>query len=691
MKHARPILLLTALVVLAYANTLETSFHYDDIPSILEKPWIRGLDKIPQFITSFSERPVVILSFNLNYAISGFEVWSYHAFNLLFHWAVVLLVYRLARCAGPRDGEEPGDPAARVPALPFLAAALFALHPLNTQAVTYISSRSSLLATGFYLGALLFSVAALDADRGRRWKRAAFWAGAAGCFSLGLLTKLIVITLPVMLFLFHYYFRSREPFFRWAGTRLRWLLGIGLPLLAGGVYQQYFAGGLLRTQPTDYTGLAYFLTQVFVIPFEYFRKMLFPFNLSIDPHLRILELWPRLCIAAGSVVLAVYLAAWWAVSRRKAGGRDRPARGLSRDRVGFALAWILITLLPTSSFVPLLDPVAEHRTYLPMAGFALLAAAGLDSALRRWRLLRPVGVPLGGAWVPLAVLGCFAATVLVRNGVWKNEITLWSDAKAKAPALVRPYNNVGEAYDRRGLYDQAIAEFEAALQLQPDYFYALNNLGNIYGKKKQYGKAIRYFQKALEQKPDYPPAYYNLAKALHLTGRPAKAMDAYRTALRFNPHFEQARFNLANLALQLGRVDEAIEHFQKFLEMQPRNPRARFALGNAYAAKGRQEDARRQYRLAIEAEPGFVFPYINLANLQLQEGRVDAALATYEEVLALQPDVAGVHKNLGMIYYQFRRDPEKALHHFERSLRLAPGQPQADLMRSLVGELKNRT
>ena len=146
MKKTPPYILLTVLVCLAYGNTLQHSFHFDDITSILEKPWIRGLDKIPDFIFSYSQRPLVILSFNINYAISGFKEWSYHVFNILFHLLVVFLVYRLSKlilfCITQRDKSFVNGSNQ----MPLLAAVIFAVHPLNTQAVTYISSRSSIMA-----------------------------------------------------------------------------------------------------------------------------------------------------------------------------------------------------------------------------------------------------------------------------------------------------------------------------------------------------------------------------------------------------------------------------------------------------------------------------------------------------------------------------------------------------------------
>ena len=136
MKKLLPYLLMAILVYLAYGNTLQHAFHFDDIPSILEKPWIRGLDKIPDFIFSYSQRPLVILSFNINYAISEFEEWSYHVFNILFHLLVVVFVYRLGKLIVSNMFRNTPSRSNTFSQIPLLAALIFALHPLNTQAVT---------------------------------------------------------------------------------------------------------------------------------------------------------------------------------------------------------------------------------------------------------------------------------------------------------------------------------------------------------------------------------------------------------------------------------------------------------------------------------------------------------------------------------------------------------------------------
>jgi len=696
MRKFSPVFLLTLAVVLVYGNTLFHSFHFDDIPSILEKPWIRGLDKIPQFIFSVWSRPLVILSFNINHAISGFEVWSYHAFNILFHATATLLVYRLVfLIENVAIGKNAQTGVFRFSA-PLFIAFIFALHPLSTQSVTYISSRSTTLVTIFYLAGLILYFRGLlmvkeapAIDSRVRLFRAGFWSLACGCFVLGILSKQTIVTLPAMMFLFHFYFLSSAPFPKWCRGQAKWIVLIGVPVAGVIIWKQIFGGGIVPASPAPFSASSYFLTQTFVIPFEYFRKLLFPFNLNIDINFSIFSDWSYWANWTGLGLLLIYLGLCVQISRNRKGS-------MNRRYIGFGMAWILITLLPTSSFVPLLDVAVEHRTYLPMVGFSLLLGGifgGLSNRLEELASDHAVlsNKALAIVWVcPVLLLVFYSAGVIKRNAVWKDEVSLWADAKMKSPNLVRPHNNLGEAYDERGEYDKAIAEFKSAIQLNPKYFFALNNLGNIYGKKKNYPKAISYFEKALKQKPDYSPAHYNLARGLHLTGKPSAAIASYRQAIRFNPYFEQAFYNLANLLLEAGKPKEAVVNFLRFLEMQPNHARARFGLGNAYAVQGLLDRAYAQYRLSAVLDPAFVFPHVNMANIEMQKGNIESAIEIYDRLLVREPEQAGIHKNLGMIFYQFKKDRSKAAFHFEESLRLDPDQPQAAAMRSILTDPATR-
>jgi tetratricopeptide (TPR) repeat protein len=678
-----PKLILVVVIGLVYGNTFLNSFHFDDVPSILEKPWIRGLDKIPQFLNtdSFFQRPLVILSFNINYAVSEFEVWSYHLFNILFHALSTLLVFQLAQRILSFLAEFSSQKG--LARLPFFSAMVFALHPLNTQSVTYISSRSSIMVTVFYLSALI-----LFFDGFKKWKQTGqkgwgYFISSAFCFLLGGLSKEIIVTLPAMFFLFHFYFISRETPKAWFATYAKWILLLVIPLLAFVGYKQFIAGGLLSTSSAYLSSGTWFLTQTAVVPFEYFRKMLFPFNMNIDIDFPVLSDWLQPVNWTGIAALGIFIFFWIGISTRVS-----PKCEVGRRFAGFGMAWILLTLLPTSSFIPLLDVAVEHTTYLPMIGFVFFIAGGLN-CLQVWYSEVFRASKLINCCVVLILL-FFSLGVMVRNADWKDEVTLWSDAKKKSPNLVRPYNNIGEAYDQLGKYDEAIAEFEGALKINPNYFFGLNNLGNIYGKQRKLQEAITYFKRALEQKPDYSPAHYNLARALHLTGKREEAAESYRKSIKSNPYFEQAFYNLAYLAMELSLFDEALENFEKFLSMQPNHSKAHFGAGNALMMKGQLDLALAEYRKSAELDPSFAFPYLNIANIQMQTKNIPAAIENFEKALSINPSMPAVHLSLGMVYHQFQRNTEKALAHLKESLRLDPNQQRAESIRSLIQDLENK-
>ncbi len=688
MNLKSPKLFLSLLIVLIYGNTILNSFHFDDIPSILEKPWIRGWDKIPQFIFSVFQRPLVILSFNLNYAISEFAVWSYHIFNICFHILASLLVFKLVQqiMFFLKDISSKKNPY--LFSWPYITALVFALHPLSTQSVTYISSRSSTMATIFYLSGLILFFKGFGERKFNKNLGRIYFFGATFFLLLGGLTKEIIVTLPAALFVFHYYFISRENPGKWISQNLKWILLLFIPLLTGVAYKQFFGGGFLAASSAKLPSSTWLLTQTSVVPFEYFRKFLFPFNLNLDVNFPILSNWlnPKNWLGIFSMGLLITL--WVRIS---IGIKTKGPWEIEKRCAGFSLAWIFLTLLPTSSFIPLLDAVMEHRTYLPLVGFALLA-----TSIFSWAYRTVVNHTSNDLLISLVHTGIllvfvlFSLIVVDRNKVWKDELTLWADAKQKSSGLVRPYNNLGEAHDKLGNFDQAIEEFKGALKINPNYFFGLNNLGNIYGKQGKYVEAINYFQKALDQKSDYSPAHYNIARAYHLVGKKREAAESYRKAIQFNPYFEQAFYNLAYLSMELSGFDEAIENFNKFIKMQPNHSRAHFGLGNALMMKGQLDLAMFEYRISGKLDPTFALPYMNMANIQIQTKNISAAIENYEKALKINPGLPAIHLSLGMIYYQFMNNASKALGYLKEALRLDPSQQGAARLKSLIVELENK-
>jgi len=688
MNIKSPKLFLSLLIVLVYGNTVLNSFHFDDIPSILEKPWIRGWDKIPQFIFSIFQRPLVILSFNLNYAISEFEVWSYHVFNICFHIIASLLVFKFVQQIMFFLKDISAKQYPHLFSWPYVAALVFALHPLSTQSVTYISSRSSVLATIFYLSGLILFFKGFGERKVNKNPGHIYFFGFTFFLVLGGLTKEIIVTLPAALFLFHYYFISRESPGKWISENLKWVLLLLIPLLAGVGYKQFLGGGFLAASSAKLPSSTWLLTQTSVVPFEYFRKFIFPFNLNLDINFPILSNWLNLKNWLGIFSLGLLITLWIRISTRI---EIKGPWEIEKRCAGFSLAWIFLTLLPTSSFIPLLDAVMEHRTYLPLVGFALLATSIFSWAYRTVTNLNSNTLPISLLQTGmLLILVLFSMIVIDRNKIWKDELTLWADARNKSPGLVRPYNNLGEANDKLGNFDQAIEEFKEALKINPNYFFGLNNLGNVYGKQGKYEEAINNFQKALDQKSDYSPAHYNIARAYHLVGKKQEAAESYRKAIRFNPYFEQAFYNLAYLSMELSVFDEAIENFNKFIKMQPNHSRAHFGLGNALMMKGQLDLAMLEYRLSGKLDPTFALPYMNMANIQMQTKNIPAAIESYQKALKINPDLSAIHLSLGMIYYQFINNAPKALGYLKEALRLNPSQQGAARLKSLILELENK-
>ncbi len=678
MKKLLPYIVLSLLVAVAYGNTLDHAFQYDDVNQILKKPWVRDTEKISEFLFNPSIRPVVILSFNLNYAISGFEVWSYHVFNILIHMGVVLMLYRLVLLTG-KGRISPGTVPPAFKRMAFFAAALFALHPLGTQTVTYISSRSSSLATLFYLITMELFFSGLlrmrDSENKLDGKSFLYFSGAGITLLLGVSSKLIIITIPAMIFLYHFYFFSGQSFLGWLRNQARLLLVIGIPLFSYITYRLMTPEGILPTGKTYMTAGQYLLTQTQVIPFEYFKKMLFPINQSIDVDFPLATDWADWSNYGGMVMLSFYLLIILRASR-------------AHPWVAFGLAWMGITVLPTSSFVPLHDVAVEHRTYLPLVGFCIAAAGMLETGMHWMRRVSPGSE----AWllrIAMLVVVLMAALLVNRNPVWQSDVTLWADAKKKAPHFIRPYSNLGEAYDKLGNYERAIAEFKAALEINPNYTFALNNLGNVYGKLKQFELAKGYFERVVKLDPNYAPAYYNLGRAQQALRQIGDALKSYRRAYELKPHFEEALYNYSLLAIQAGQPDKAVEPLKKYIEYYPGNYQGYFGLGNAYLVLRRFEEAIIQFRKTGEIKPDYPLAFINLALAQLQSGKIDEAIATYNNLLKKSPNIAGVHLNLGLIYSKHRPDNKKALFHFQESLRLDPGQPQAVIIQNAIEELKN--
>lgn len=535
--------LLTLGIGVSYANSLGIGFYFDDKYGIANNPAIRSLWNVPSFFvdphaiwtdhTQVDLRPVLLITYAVNYAISGVQPWSYHILNLILHFIASVLVFIIVRdhLWWPAAHRGPfGD--ARLPAA--AAALFFALAPLNSQAVNYVWARSALLCVTLYLGAFLAMVR-------QRWMLGLL------LHALALLTKAIAVTLPVMILIhdFLYRDRSRHPtVMSYVRDWRRLVLPAGLPAALTVAYLVYRFALLpewaeAARRASWVTPWIWFISQWSALLY-YVRLFLWPDGLSVDhdfPYTTSL-LEPRAWVSL------LVLLAWVALALRAA---------QRHPQVTFATLWFFVTLAPESSFAPLAEVINDHRPYIASAlGLSLLLAWGLHRGAAR--LATCVGQV---AYTAVCLLLCIPAVALnhYRTWQWGDPLRLWEDTVRKSPTNGRAWMNAGLIYMSRGELASARRYFEHAKEIAPGYAYVRMNLSVLEAHEGRLDKALSEAQEAVRLRPDLAPTHFYLGRALEKLGRTDEAAVAYRLAIRLDPRASEAKEALA----QLGKADIAGE------------------------------------------------------------------------------------------------------------------------------------
>lgn len=636
--------LLLLAIVATWSNSFAVPFLFDDVTSLGANESIRHLWPLvpgplapPVGGDTVSGRPLLNFTFALNYAVSGQAVWSYHALNLVIHAAAALLLFGLVRrtlqTAPLRDrfGAASGGLALAI-------AALWALHPLQTESVTYLSQRAESLAA-------LLAFATLYAFA-RGWFIAAFLTCLAG-----MATKETTVVVPVLAALYARCFlaadwrdtwrRFRAPLLALAAT---WLLLATILAVFG---NRGGTAGLGTASALDYA-----LAQPAAI-LRYARLALWPHPLVFDYGQRPPE-FDASVLAALVTLLALFAATIWMLARRPA--------------LGFAGAAFFLLLAPSSSVVPVASQfAAEHRLYAALAPLVVLL------------------VLLGHRSLGRAALYVFAALALaaavathLRNRVYQSDLALWSDVVAKAPRNARAWVNHGLALEAAGRSADARESFANAVALEPVFPFAHNNYGQALLRAGKTAEALREFELAIAQNPRLAAAHFNRANVLLALGRTDDAIAGFEAALRLQPQLTDARLNLGsalhrarryaeaetlnrallaeqpdsvaahcNLASTLfatRREAEALKHLARATTLAPDNLTARVNYGTALAVLGRAADAVVQFRAATELrrdDPGLL---LNYAAVLAQSGDHATARATLDRVLILQPQNADARR-----------------------------------------------
>ncbi len=580
-------LLIALLTAGVYLNSLNSPFHFDDYHSILKNPYIRNLSNIPKFLinpemfsvdkTAKMYRPLLLITYALNYKIGGYNPLGYHIVNILLHTLNTLLIYFIllfllsayytvpnsssqCHCEPPKVAKQSqNEMPLCLTAL--LASLLFGVHTLNTQAVNYISSRSVILATLFYLLSFYLYIRSTFQFQISNLKFKIYFIVSLLSYALSLLSKEIAITLPLILLLYDYLFLTPSltlpPRGGGVGGGVSYRLKYYLP------YWAITAGYLLIrkslmgkatinlsvkafTEGTPDTRGIYInlLTQAKANLF-YIKSLFLPTGLSVEHYMEVAK-----GIGEASVLFSIFiilLLIVFAIFLRKR------YWGMS-----FGILWFFIATMP-ETIIPLNMIINEHRTYLPMVGFAIFCGFGLHRIKDgRGTLQRaPTTWP---SWVIVTVflllfLFFNALGTINRNEIWQDEYTLWKDAVEKYPGhLYRAHNMLGLVYSKQGLRTKALKEYETSIRIEPKNSQAYYNIGRLYSESGILDKAIKEYKIAIELRPSFAEAHNNLGAVYHDLGRLDEAIEEYKIALSLRPDYEMALRNLnrANAEMSAG-------------------------------------------------------------------------------------------------------------------------------------------
>ena len=517
------ILLLAGITFLAYSNSLDGGFVYDDV-QVYSNPNIRLQTLTPEAIIrathgwQVKNRPIAYLTFALNYYFGGMETFGYHLVNILIHIAsglVIFLIFRVTLRLVRQGREDHGL------LLPWFAALLWLVHPLNSQAVSYIVQRMASLAAFFYLAAFLAWLIGRTAEKKRAW----FFLSALVLWGLALGSKENAVTLPLAILAYEWIF-FREGRVAWFKTVVPWIAAGMLVILAMGFILTDFhpwakvVGGFDSRPFTMWQRL---ITES--------RVLVFYLSLFVWPHPSRLNLEHHFTVSTSllhppTTLLAVFFLALLA-GGAIFGRRRYPL-------VAFAVLWFFIVHLIESTIFPL-DLVYEHRNYLALV-FPCLALSRFAA-----ERIRPFALKCA---VALAVVLIFSVFVHQRNLVWHDRISLWQDCVAKSPRRLRPRYDLAWNLQLRGRLDEAVYHYLVAIDIDPSYIRSYNNLGLLLLDKGFPDDAILVLKDGIRRAPDYGLIHVSLGRAYMMQGDLPAAGKEFSHALRLDPENKSARANM---------------------------------------------------------------------------------------------------------------------------------------------------
>lgn len=631
-------LFLVAVTLAAFGPAWHGGFVWDDNIYITDNPLLtdpHGLRKIWFSLEAPSQYfPLTYTSFYIERALWHLNPAGYHVVNILLQGLAAVLAWRvLVRL---------GVPGA------WLAAAIFAIHPVQVESVAWVSERKNVLMGVFFFLTAWAWIRFLETDDKRRWN---YYAAALVCCFLALSAKTTACTLPAALVLVLWL--TKRPV-NW--TRLMQVAPFAAMAAGFGVISMYWEhahtgmnGKLLAIAPVDrllIAGRAFWF---------YLGKLIWPFDLcasyghwAISPSNPLAWLWLAAVAALAGVL-------WWT--------RQRLGRGPEVAAMFFAA-----TLAPMLGFFMLYtfvySFVADHYQYLACLGPIALVAAAAQKGLRRLAAIKPLLEPAAG----LVIVFFFGALTWVHSETYTDSETLWRETLRRNPNSSLAHVSLGQAAFKDGQFDVAIAHFKKALELNPNLTEAYYNVALSYSKLGQMDQAISFYRKEAELHPEDALAHNNLGKALIKDGKVDQGIAELQKALALLPNDANTQANLGMAFMNKGETDQAIVYLEKAVQIDPNQDEAENILGIALANKGKSEEAIAHFKRAVLINPDNATARSNLGMALAQSGDIKAAIAQYQKILEINADQMEACNNLAWL---LATAPDQSLRDGPRAVDLA--------------------
>lgn len=635
-RNIIPVLFIVVIGFISYSNSLHGEFQVDDLEYIASNPAIQDITDIKKIYLSqpVPARFIPLLTFAVNYHLHKLDVFGYHLANLCIHLINAGLVYWLMFLVLSLHRFKDRWSAAKKFTFGLGVALLFLTHPVQTQAVSYITQRFTSLAALFYLLSLCLYF------YGRHFPLNSFKSTGLICLSflsglIAMFCKQTALTLPVIIIFCELFFIEKDGGFKnlkrvWRFAVVCFLLVLVIPgfylfqagdILASRIVSSSHEGDIIASG-------TYLLTQIRVLV-KYLQLLIFPAHLNLDYDFPLaLTFYDFKTFACLLVLLALVIVAFRCYRRH--------------PLVTFGISWFFITLSVESSVIPIAHVIVEHRLYLPSFGFFLIVVYVFHQMIKQEKILMAV-------LTALVVTG--SILTIQRNSVWKTPVVLWQDVIKKSPQKSRGYLNLGKAYLDRSDYRLALTYLNKAIQIKPQNYDAFNYRGLLLYRQGLHSMAVDDFTRAIDIDPTRTTALVNRGNVYRKTGQYTLALSDMNQAITKSPQDFRAYVNRGNIFAKMEMFEQALDDFRKVIKLQPHYLEVYKNIGNVYEFQGRYDLALAEYNKYIEYLPDDADAQILKGTLLARQSKNQEALSAYDQALVIDPQRGDVYYKRSFLHY----------------------------------------